>query len=274
MKWLKVAVALLLFCAVERFCHKKTHGFRLHKIASEKSIDGALPLSSSEKEELCAILDQPYHFLSSGGESYVFASSDDRYVIKFFKHHHMRDHSLFDLLAPKWKEDRIKKREKLFASCLIAEERLKEETGLIALHLKKTPGYFDQKLTLTDPLGISHKIDLNRTDFALQHKGQMAMQALKATKDQELLDSIIALINSRSSKGVADCDPIFKRNLAFIGKRAIAIDLGAFASDESLKTPSLARRALYFETLKLRRWLYKNAPELLPYFEERLNQNL
>ena len=271
---LKFLLALLAFCGVERFCQKKTHGFRLHKIASEETIYESYLPEGEEKETLQKMVNQPYRFLSSGGESYVFVSRDDRYVIKFFKHHHMRKRSLFDLFNSEWKGQRMKKRDQLFASCRIAEERLKEETGLIALHLAKTPGYFDRPLTILDPLNVAHTINLDQTDFALQHKGELAMDLLKRSKDPQLLDAIIALIHRRSSKGVADLDSVFKRNLAFIDKRAIAIDLGAFAIDEGLKTPFLANRALFFETLKLRRWLSKNAPELLPYFEERLNQNL
>ena len=274
MKWIKVFLALLALCSVERFCHKQTHGFRVHKITSKDSVvETALP-QGAEKEALKTILSQPYHFLASGGECYAFASEDGHYVIKCFKHHHMREHSVLDLLTDKWKKARTKKRARLFASCLIAHERLPEETGLIALHLSKTPGYFNQTLTLIDRIGIAHCINLDQIDFALQHRGILALDVLKTDKNPRHLDAIFQLIKARCMKGVADRDPIFKRNLAFVGDRAIAIDLGAFVFDESLKNPCFAHRALFFETLKLKRWLYKNAPELLPHFEERLNNEI
>ena len=72
MKTFKILLFLILFIATERFCHKQTHGFRLHKIHSSETFAKKIALDLPKPEEIKSLLDQPFHFLESGVESYAF----------------------------------------------------------------------------------------------------------------------------------------------------------------------------------------------------------
>ena len=54
-----------------------------------------------------------------------------------------------------------------FDSYKIAYENLKDETGLIYLHLNKTD-FLKQKMIIIDKIGIYHEIDLDSMEFLIQ----------------------------------------------------------------------------------------------------------
>ncbi|NGX26325.1 MAG: hypothetical protein K940chlam6_00241 [Chlamydiae bacterium] len=97
------ALFFIGFIAVERFCHKQTQGFQLQKIQADlphnSDWETLLP-GDHTSQRLQTILSQPYSFLNSGGESYAFVSKDGKYVLKFFKLHHMRPKSFADKFLP------------------------------------------------------------------------------------------------------------------------------------------------------------------------------
>ena len=87
------ASLLLTFFGLERLCHMATDGFALARITHPLQANGEFPppiLSSEETMTLKKILSQPFHYLSCGGQTYVFTSDDGHYVIKFLKFHHRR----------------------------------------------------------------------------------------------------------------------------------------------------------------------------------------
>jgi hypothetical protein len=278
---------IICFVAVERFCHHETEGFRLRKIASPLLYDArwdVAPLAADEQKAVDEILDQPFTFLGSGGQCYAFLSQDKTTVIKFFKHHHMRPKSWLNYLpfSPfrKIVDARKKRFEQIFGSCKIAYDDFKAETGLIYLHLNKTD-HFHKKLILVDKLGIQHPIDLDKTEFALQTRADLAYGTLHhfmrkgdTESAKACLDSLLELIVTRSKRGIADKDPIIKRNFGFIGTRAVEIDLGSFTRDPYLAKPYYYKRELFYETVKLKRWIHKRYPELDEPLRERLYAHL
>jgi len=289
--FLKSILFLAAFIAVERFCHKQTHGFRLQKIQSDLPHDPAwetTPLSVEEMQNIKKLLSQPYYFLGSGGQCYAFVSQDHQTVLKMFKHHHMRPQSWLDTLpVPKIFESFRQKHQKIrmerlntiFSSCKIAYDRFREGTGLIYMHLNKTND-LKQKLKLFDAIGSVHEIDLDQTEFALQKKATMTyptiaslMEAQEIEAAKARLISFLDLILERCKVGVVDHDPR-KRNFGFVGEKAIEIDLGSFSVNEYLKSPKAGKRILFFETMKLRRWINKNYPQLSEFFTHHLDQIL
>lgn len=282
-----VILFIIGFTSLERFCHKQTHGFRLNKIQSipmeNTDWENALPTNQNLKE-LHEILSQPYYFLNSGGESYAFVSKDGKTVLKFFKHHHMRPHHWVDHFLPfslkkKFQKNRQDKLLKLFTSCSLAYQNFREGTGLIYLHLTKTD-HFSKKLTLYDAIGAIHHINLDTTDFALQHKASMAYPTITHLADageydaaKQRLASLVNLVVQRCKAGLADHDAR-KRNFGFIGNHAIEIDLGSFSEDLSLKNEEATKKILLLETLRLRRWIKKYHPELSDFLEDTIKQHL
>lgn len=289
----KTVLKLILFIAgflvVERFCYDKTEGFRLYKIASDLPYhaewDTGIP-SAEELKKLNALFERPFYFLGCGGQSYAFCSQDQSTVIKFFKHHHMRPKTWLDSIALPEILDRprrklLKKRQKrlagIFNSSKLAHDKLKEETGIIYLHLNKTD-LFNKKITIVDKLGIAHPIDIDKTEFVLQKKAELLyprIDALMKQKDLEAakhcLDSLLNLMVTRSKKGILDNDAILSRNFGVVdGDRAIEIDIGSFLRKDKLKSPAVLKKTFLIETIRLQRYVKKKYPKLLDHLYERI----
>lgn len=277
------------FFIVERFCHKQTEGFALHKIVSDFPFEAEweTPPPETSLEE---IFQRPFSFLGSGGQCYAFVCSEGEYVIKFFKQHHMRPLPLIENLSlppllEKWKlkilNDRKKRsKERIFTSYKIAHDHLKEETGMVYLHLNKT-NYLHTTLTLIDKIGNLHQINLDTTEFALQKYATLTFPHLKklvkqgeTEKAQACLRSLIDLIISRAQQGIGDVDLVLEKNFGFIDTTAVEIDLGSFTKDPHQQKPYVYKRSLFYETAPLKKWLAKRSPELLEYFNAQLNQEL
>lgn len=268
----KLLLFVALFILTERFCHKQTEGFRLNKIAShlEPRVEWRAEAPSPFVKEQ---LKQSYRFLGSGGQCYAFLSEDGKSVLKFFKHHHMRP------LPFRIQEvARSARLESFFSSLKIAHDHLHEETGLLFLQLN--PGnHFEKPLTLIDPIGNAHTVDLNQVTFALQKRAELFVPTLKKQllegnieEFKQSVCSLLDLIVERTSKQVADCDPILKRNMGLLNGKALQIDLGSFTLDPGLKDPLSKKRTLFFETRKMRQLIKKRAPELLPFFDLQLER--
>lgn len=284
----KILLFLVSFICIERFCHGITQGFRPHKICSNLSFNPAYETAPAE-EEIKAYFSQPFYFLGSGGQCYAFISQDQKTILKVFKHHHMRPESYLNwIYLPSFLEplrhkiihERKERLHTIFLSCKLAYDRFKEHTGLLYLHLNKTH-IFHQTITLVDNIGIAHPIDLDSLEFALQKTATLAYpkidQCMKEG-DQEAakrcLKSLIELIVARSKAGLADRDPIVKRNFGFIGEKAIEIDLGSFYEDPLLTQAPAYKRELFCETLKLKSRVQKRYPELFPFLEQTIKNTI
>jgi hypothetical protein len=285
----KILFFFLCFILVERLCHRETEGFRPHKILSDLSFHPEWeikPLSEGDFQEVKTILHQPFHFLKSGGQCYTFLSEDQRFVLKVFKHHHMRVNSFLNkfslpgsldryrlklLGAPQTPEKRLFD---FFLSCHLSYQELKTQTALIYLHLNKTD-CFQQPLTLVDKLGISHSIDLDSLEFVLQRKAELVYPKLRrlvrmgAIDDAKRhLDSLLLLIQQRIQKGISDKDPVLRRNFGFIGERAIGIDVGSYEKVKNVELVESYKRRLLGEVYQLQRWLKRHDAELASYFDQ------
>jgi hypothetical protein len=279
MRWvIKLALFAFLFFAAERFCRKQTDGFSLHHIQSDLPFEEEEELSAEEKTRLAALLSQRFHYFAKGAQCYVFLSEDGSTILKFFKHHHLRLPFLLSRiplptpLSRLRAEKSAKKAGELqadFASYEIAQKQLKEETGLLFMHLHRSRS-FKQLVTIVDKLHIAHQINLGEVEFLIQKKAELVYPVLsKLVSSGDLdgakrrLDSLIHLLTAQRQKGVGDLDPNFSKNFGFIGEEAIQIDIGRFThADDGGK---LVQRAEDF-----RYWLERLHPELATYFSHRL----
>lgn len=283
-------LCLALFVAVERLCHQATEGFQLPKIQAKFNDDPSWansPLFEDDEDRIKGILRQPFRFLSSGGQSYAFVSDDGKYVIKFFKFHHMQDWlwlsklilpGFFDYYRIKFMQWQLSKLVRIHQSCQIADEHLRNETGLVYLHFKNST-FFNQRLTFYDKIGVVYHIDLDNTKFVLQRMAKLATPSFSAQfkkgspdKAKECIHELVTYVYDRCQKGIGDKDPGIKRNYAFLDHRVISIDLGSFYQDDGLKNPLFAKRQVLLETARLQRWLKKRDPELLAYYFEEIEK--
>lgn len=284
-KLFKFTLFILGFILAKSFCEDKTKGFTFTAIDQNIPYDAVLnsPITLEDRDK---ILSEPFHFLDRGGQSYVFTNQDKTMVIKFFKkQYHIPDsliHAVDSLLPKSLKRYRfefLKTRNErfypIFNSCKIAAEQLPEETGVCYLHLNPTTDL--PLVEIVDNLGISYRLDLNRTSFIVQKYAPRIFSKMEeqlvnhdVAGAKALIHSVFTYIRNRSAQGIRDNDNGLRRNYGYMGNRVVSIDVGSFVLDDSLKDPLIAQIELERKTRQLGQWLENEAPELLPYFNEEL----
>lgn len=264
---------------------KATDGFSIARITSQ------FPEGITwEDSTLCTTntlndaLDQPYCYLGSGGQCFAFVSQDNLYVIKFFKTHFVKLGSLTFQTLPFFPEaSRKRKIEKAlfklrrdFNSYIIASGDLKEETGVLYLHLNKTTD-LNKKLCITDKLGIKRTLELDRFEFAIQRRAELAypyidslIQKKELDKAKAAIRSLIDLSLARCKKGIFDEDAKIDRNFGFLDGKPIFIDIGRFVKDPSRQRSAVHQKDLRDIVYQLRLWIQSNHPDLVSYFSEAL----
>ncbi|MBS0620620.1 MAG: hypothetical protein JSS61_04075 [Verrucomicrobia bacterium] len=272
---LKICALILAAIFLKRFCYSKTDGFALYKIQSELTAN-----PDWDVEEMCdtTLFDQPYHYLAKGAQSYVFLSEDGKTVIKFFR--------LYHLLPPLWLtklslpfcyqayfvDKLLEKQEELrkdFESYKIAFHEMREETGLIYLHLNQT-AMLNKTLTLVDKIGIEHRVSLDKMQFLVQKKADLVYPGIEKIVDTQGLEaakgaitSLVSLLTQRVEKGIFDKDPDLNSNFGFLGTQAVQIDVGRFRYRSEEMSPAMKRDEILRITDNFRQWLSQNYPPLV-----------
>lgn len=284
-------LAALLYSSIRLYFYL-TDGFSLSNIKSTSSYDPAWevpPLSDEEKELVFDALNQKYYYLGKGCQTYAFVSEDGNYVIKFFKHKHLRIDWWWKYIPlpqsyQEFRNQKIKlkkaKLQALFGSAKLGYEKLPEETGLIYIHLNKgkTPL---AHLTIFDKLGFKHHLNLEKLEFLLQIRALPVYPTITHLVEKKDIRSIkrvfqhlIDVLISRSQKGVADLDPAMIQNLGLLDDRALIIDIGQLMADEKIKDPKNYSKDIQMRSKPFIKWLQNNHPELVPIFEETLHNSL
>ena len=257
------------------FCQRQTDGFSIARIRSD--LEPRSEWETPSSADFADILNQPFRYLGKGVQTFAFASADGRYVLKFYRHHRAgHPLSFFSPISPRLKmtlAKRQNKRLKDFSSYKLGYDHLKEETGLIFIHLNR--GDFHQKVTLYDKIGIKHILDLNEMEFLLQQRAQPFYTALERWIDdgqleeaKEGITGLLSLLQSRCLKGISDKDPDLQTNFGFINQRPIQFDVGRFKLDSSIDTEAELIRI----TAKLKDWLDQKSPHLSQHLQKELEK--
>jgi len=234
-RFLKPFLFLLCFVIIAEFCKEQTGRFTLLRISSKLTPQPeweTAPLSQEEKNQIKRILNQPYSYLNRGVQSFVFASEDGQYVIKFFRHDHLD--SPFWLTQSQKAKKEIQ-RHKEFLSYKLAYQNFPDETGLVFLHLNKTKD-LNHTLDLVDKLNIHHPLSLDNYEFLIQKRASLLYTALnqmieenRISDAKETLSKLVQLLVKRAEAGIADKDPDLITNFGVIGIDPIQIDVGRFS---------------------------------------------
>jgi hypothetical protein len=265
-----------------------TAGFTLSNISSDFTYQPeweVRPLTGGENDLLNSALGQTYHYLGKGCQSYVFVSRDGEYVIKFFKYQRFRMQPWLTFFPPlpaivKYREEKKEKKwfklDGFIKSWKVAFEYLKDETGLIFIHLNKTKS-LNKNLIIFDKLGIEHQIDLDQMEFCIQHRAEMLCDVLLRYKQendlksaQVLIDRLLALIVSEYHRGLADNDHALMQNTGVVQGNPIHIDVGQFVINENVKEPTFYHQELFTKNYKFKLWLFQHYPELGTYLDNKL----
>lgn len=218
------------------------------------------------------ILNQPFYYLGKGAQSYAFTSEDGMYVLKFFKHKHLKR------FIWRWGvKERVKIHQKraddLFASYKFAYEKFEEDTGLIFLQLNRQKN-LNMHVFIFDKLGIKHCIDLDKYEFIVQKRGLSVYDAIRSTSScnefKLRIRQLIDLLLLRYEKGVGDMDHSFTQNVAFCPdvSRAFFIDPGKFYSNDKILQEEEQKRDFEMRMKDLLGWVSKHFPQHVPEAEE------
>lgn len=218
-KLAQILTRILLFFTLFGFAYffsdLATWGFTIARLRTSK------PLGPSGGAAPYLILKQKFYLKDQGGQSYVFISADEKYVLKFFK----------DMPRPwipfkNYQRKKLGKLTRTINGYHLAFERLQQETGLIFLHLSPTKNPLPT--TLVDRLNIEHSIDLSSVYFVLQKRATPI-----SSFSESILAQISELLQKRAACHIADHDPRLYANLGWIDGKLVFIDPGRFVEDEN-----------------------------------------
>jgi|JI10StandDraft_1071094.scaffolds.fasta_scaffold20551_4 hypothetical protein len=279
-RFLKLFLIIALLFGMERLCHHATDGFALVNVYAPVGNNDRWKTTEPLPEGLC---DKPFHYLNSGSQSYVFVSEDGKTVLKLFKFQHMRTPPILNFLPSKGKlgKKRVKKRkvlENTLDSLTLAYTHLKEETGLLYLHLAKT-NHLHKKITFTDKIGRTYTLDLDGIEFLLQKRGTLAYDAINEwmangakTEAERGIQALLKLVKERCQKGIFDKDPDFKTNFGFIEETPFQMDFGRLSLSEEEKDPHVYGPEMIRITRPFETWIAENHPDLLDSFKKELHE--
>lgn len=284
MKRLLICVSLFLaLFGIARVYYHVTDDFRIANMTYEipHHLEWEIPaLTAAEKEQLDHVLDQTFHYLGKGAQSYVFTSDDGKYVLKFFKFKHLKPSFFYTLLPPiypfkqhvqKEEERKARKLDSVFTGYRLSYELHKQETGLVFIHLNKTND-LHRSVIVKDKIGRSHTIDLDSTVFLLQEKGETMRTVInnllkknEVALAKQRVRQVFDLYHSEYRKGIYDRDHGIMHNVGFVGDHPIHLDVGKMTLDANLKKPEVYSADLELIYKKIDLWLRVNYPQ---YHEE------
>jgi len=280
-----IGAMTLVYAAFHEISYLAAEKFAISNISSalEKRSEWEFSLSPQEEASIKTLLTQEFTYLGKGVQCFAFESSDGKYVLKFFRYERLRAPTwLAYLPLPSPLRERYQKKlaskkekeEKLFRSCVLAYKELKEESGLLFLHLTPAEN-FHQMVTLKDKLGRSYTLPIDQFAYFLQRKAKPLYTALgewiaagKWEEAKEALSHLLALLEKRYQKGIVDGDAVIRKNTGFLGSQPIYIDVGQFVKDESIKERENFQKTTEVITSRLEEWLQKECPPLATYLKE------
>lgn len=268
------------------FLCSRTSGFSVDKITSRFPYNPSwdIPLISEKEKEMLIqnVFPQTYYYLAGGNQCYAFISEDRQFVLKFFKMHNLFPRGWlssfpFTFLKNTGFKDEASNQlfsERIFASYKDAYEMLREETGLIYIHLNKTRE-IKSKVKLIDSKGKKYFVDLDGIEFIVQRKATRIFDHLKELVDTQREEDLRASIRSflhlfaiRCEKGFVDHNLSFRNNFGFIGNTAIQFDCASLTRDSSMKYPQNFRKEILEAAERLDVWARENFPEITLFIQE------
>lgn len=282
-----VALICIIYAAGRLYYHM-TDGFMVSNITSENTFDPQWEthsLAANELQAIQSILQQDFHYLGKGCQSYVFASDDGKYVLKFFKYQRLRPKDWIKYLnfipfVEKYYENKLeikrRKMEVFFRSWKIAFDKAQEETGIVYVHLNKSD-YLKTELKIFDKMGFEHRLNLDDFEFMVQKRGSMLcdvinqyMAAGELAKAESMLENLVRRIIAQNQRGIADNDHALMQNTGVVDGIPMHIDVGQFVYDDQVKDPQFFMQELFTKTYKFRKWLKKEHPKLAEQFDSYL----
>jgi hypothetical protein len=272
-----------LFLGIDRLAHHKSRHFSLDKITNTYPFCAdwnVPPLSVEEQKKLDEILSQKFTYYSKGSQAYVLISEDKQYILKFLKQQKLHANSWLSRIPLSFNpyyQQRLFKESKAratFSACTTAFKELKEETGLIYVHINNAKDV-NKKVVVFDKNGQKHIVDIDRTSFYVQKRAKLIYSRISELMHQgsveevkTIISSVFSLMDHLGKKGVVDNDPILRKNFGLINDTAVQIDVGKLRIDVERKYNGAHRKEVSSITHSFRVWLENNYPFLIEHFDQ------
>lgn len=258
---------------------KKSDWFSTRFIEYDKKLwpeVDTMELTPIQLQELQVLLDQPFHFLGSGNQTFAFVSYDGKYVLKFFKFQHLKENGLRSLL--KNAESRKKRIHQVFSGHSLGYLKNQENSRILYAHLDSSQP-LSLSATIYDKKKSKHIISLNDVVFVVQRKGESTNTVLSRLLDQGNLAeaknhirSLLRMYVDEYSKGLFDRDHNIMHNTGFCEGLPMHIDVGKLRSDEKMKDPAFFMadlKKVAWERIDL--WMKKYYPKYRKEISNELN---
>jgi len=249
-----LVLLLIVFVGAFKIYYEYKADFRLSNIQYEETSFKPKVLENgniANLDQIKSILNQPFHFLGKGNQSYAFESTDSKYVLKFFKFGHLKKSIVWNFLPTlpfltSYLNEKNKSQEKrffkVFEGYKIAYMDDPENTAMIYIHLNKTDN-LNQSVLLTDKFGLIHTIDLDSVVFVIQEKVNPTKDVLTdllqkgdVNAAKLRIGELFSLYFSQYDKGIYDRDHNLIYNTGFKDHVAIRLDVGKLRKDSQVKS--------------------------------------
>lgn len=280
-KKLKIISAVIVIAAFLVFVYDFADGqFRLNNVRDDISELQNTPLSNEEQHLLETILAQPFSYLDRGKQSYVFASQDGQYVLKFFDIRRYKPGwpTLFSASS----QARMKRKMgRLFKGYQLAYE-FDLDNAVIVFQQLVPNAALKYQAVINDRFGFKQVIDLGQVPFIIQRKGVPTRYAItellkkgNVEEAKRLLRKIMDMYVVEYQRGLYDRDHNFMYNTGFVGETPIRLDLGRLRADDAFKDPRISRADL--EKIAYGRtegWLQRHFPRYQKEILEDLHKKI
>lgn len=286
-----ILFVLLLLVAGEKIYLNLTDGFSLNNITSEFAYraEEAPEISPEELIKINAILSQKFTYLGKGAQTYAFTSEDGAYVLKLVKQKHLKIPTWTKILLQlpglgSYREHKVKKYKNRILSymkcCHLTYDKLKEESGLIYMHLHRTKN-LHPLVTISDKINLHYELALDDYEFLIQKKAELLFPALSKLFQQgdhqvifDKLQNLIHLLILRSKSGIIDKDSPrrFSENIGFADNQPLFIDFGEFSKSELIRHPAFYKAHIRRHTEDLKKWLENKDLKLVKKFSDLIEE--
>ena len=268
---------------------RPSHLFCLQFIQSDlpQRSDWEARLSEDHDRFFYVVSQQALRWIGKGSVSFIFSTSDNKYVVKFMNMSQFKTPGNHGLINKVFSERNKKphqnaRMEDIFQSARVCFDELQEETGVVYVHLNRTKEKI-HGLKLIDSYAQSQRVCGDDTCFIMQRQAKPVLKVLTDLMDKgetelacKRVDQIFDLLISLARKGYVDGDDrlIPNNNIGFTEDRAIYIDTFHFFPAQQLDLMQRIQYECQQRLLPLERWLKLNYPELAAYYVQKRNEVL
>lgn len=270
----RIFLLLNLIILTSKAAYWLNEGFKVNKILLGRSQPVAYV--SVEEPDFDSIFNQEFQYLTKGRQTYVFESKDHKYVLKCFRMHRVNPPFWTKILhKANPKEKRLND---WVDSYRIADEQLKEEAGVLYVHLNPTH-HLKREVTLIDKLGRKKTIPLDGMGFMIQRKFEPLMEEMLSYRNQsdservkEYITGFVQTISCRCHKGVLNHHHFILRDLGIADGRIVEFDVGQLYAREELKNPEGFQKEIFNYTKHFREWLNHEIPEVVVHLDAEIHR--